>query len=1146
MITPSNNMIPPYDPLAVQFMTGQQMEYMPNAQFLTPSNYGAFRTMPGPNTGVMPMQQPSLWQNYQIMSRGNMFGMLPDYALNNFQLGVDQSLYRTMALRRVQDAKSSFGAVAGGMGANFGISALLGMGNPLLGMGISAMLPDMAAPFVDRVGMQRKIQDWSMSKITSGRDVAAGLGQGFGLEAASSIDEFVRKQAAGDLLFKEDDYRSILKTGVESGLFDYDNSATEYKRRIKQLRDNISGMADMLESTDFKELMGSMKRLLTMGADMTQALEVTQMERLFSRMTGMRHGAMVSAYGQQGALTYSQMGMTAYQGSLTAMSHAANITLSQRLGILDPGTLARHGGISGLTQDLTEQQGRGIRNSQKSFLPFFANESLTGLSDDFSGKMSDFLEGKVGLSDLTAQGAMKLNSAENAASYYANEQKIQQQLEDELGPAGMELFMMQLAKQRGSAFGAVDTKDQLLLGYASLDYDFEVAGQLAEMQSNPEYLEAKSTQLKTERRRRIYDILEKQKNNNSWYKKTWVAIKEADNKLQAPYKRWARESALRKQMEENAELGIVSVPGFDFAGGIADMTTNEYATFSENLGLDVVSNPQLLEDVSTREDLFLSLGRDKSLLSSGFVKDENASLGWRVNMPGLSDEIYSEAIPDDTRAAIIAHGKNIFTAGSTTRSEEESIKTLAAFKDQFSVTSLVAQLKGAEDISAISDEGLRKILQQSIFQSTDMSKLPAKPGGNAVLDYMDSLPSKADAILQQDNVKESILSLARNAGSDALQTEINERYTRGTKEVGLRDAKAIADWQEDFRDRLGEVTTQSGFWKIDDIDQLDLLENTLKKDIRGLDVYAMQALHTKIMTMPVADPRRKETIARYKQHAARAGIQEEDAENLLSDHRGINAPGIQKTLGRLNLKEDDLRDLSTAGTKTGSQRGFDAIDFSKDVESLERERLTAETGLITQTMRNVIKQRSDVTMADLRDDETRKKLLQRAKDTDDDDLRNVVLSVDAFEKQQIAGVRSTLSKHMKGFKPKDLQDQEALSELLAQAKGSKDSSFVEIAKAIQDIKADKQKVSLDSIGERLQKEYSIEDVAAHTGRAFMPAFKDLETLPTNIKLEEGDQSISTLNRTIEKLDQSIFELRRDLAGQHELTMRTLTKIPIEK
>jgi hypothetical protein len=99
-----------YDPLATQFMTQGQMGYMPQAQFLTSSDYGAYRTMPGMNMDAHQDQQSmSMWQAYLQSRRGNVMGMTGDYFLNTYNPLRSQTNQTVMAQRRLSDMQGSLG-----------------------------------------------------------------------------------------------------------------------------------------------------------------------------------------------------------------------------------------------------------------------------------------------------------------------------------------------------------------------------------------------------------------------------------------------------------------------------------------------------------------------------------------------------------------------------------------------------------------------------------------------------------------------------------------------------------------------------------------------------------------------------------------------------------------------------------------------------------------------------------------------------------------------------------------------------------------------------------------------------------------------------------------------------------------------------
>ena len=80
------------DPLAIQFMTQGQMGYMPQAQFLTPSDYGAFRTLPQQKFDTFSHQDPSLLQRFIINTEGSL-GFLPNYTFNAYNPAINAHAY---------------------------------------------------------------------------------------------------------------------------------------------------------------------------------------------------------------------------------------------------------------------------------------------------------------------------------------------------------------------------------------------------------------------------------------------------------------------------------------------------------------------------------------------------------------------------------------------------------------------------------------------------------------------------------------------------------------------------------------------------------------------------------------------------------------------------------------------------------------------------------------------------------------------------------------------------------------------------------------------------------------------------------------------------------------------------------------------
>ena len=91
-----------YGPLATQYLTGGQMGYMPQAQYLTPAEYGAFRTLPGPAPTNYQNQMPGLLQSWMIRNYGAPFG-LPKYTFNTYNPAVNQQQYMSNIRRHSGD-----------------------------------------------------------------------------------------------------------------------------------------------------------------------------------------------------------------------------------------------------------------------------------------------------------------------------------------------------------------------------------------------------------------------------------------------------------------------------------------------------------------------------------------------------------------------------------------------------------------------------------------------------------------------------------------------------------------------------------------------------------------------------------------------------------------------------------------------------------------------------------------------------------------------------------------------------------------------------------------------------------------------------------------------------------------------------------
>lgn len=504
MITPNPQFLPGQtpitDPLQLQFMTGGQMGYMPQAQFMTPSELGAFRTMPVPDVNGYVPQNDGFINKFLIAHQGGIPGILPAYTFNTYNPAISPTLQQVYAQRSMHDAAMA----VPGMLANAGIGAALPYMFGLPGIAASFLMPDITAPITDRIVEGRKIQTMTTAKIFGGRDVDTGLGQGFKYKAARDLDRMIRYSAADDTILKEGDYRDLLQLGIQYGQFDYAQNVDQYKRILKNMRSSITTMMEVFGSTDFRDIMSNMKRMQDMGATAQQYTNIARSEQVYSRMTGLSHQQMVDTYGQPGALTYQQAGLNAMQGSLQSMSNAAHITFLQRTGVLNPVTLAKFGGVSGMTQRMTQQDAQAHNSIIDLILPGLLNQDMTGFRKDID--IPKLLQDPYSLQNLMHQGG-RLYSGEQMMNYQANRHELYTKLMEEQGADNIEMMIAGAAGRMSGFTGAEAFRAGLrMIGMGPEEADYKIRAYFSEGAQD-----ARRRTMEEARRKRREEFL--QKNN---------------------------------------------------------------------------------------------------------------------------------------------------------------------------------------------------------------------------------------------------------------------------------------------------------------------------------------------------------------------------------------------------------------------------------------------------------------------------------------------------------------------------------------------------------------------------------------------------------------------------------------------------------
>jgi hypothetical protein len=470
--------------------------------------------MPTPQ-GVNGMhQQPNLWQSYMTAHRGNPFGAMPgpgafNYLVNTYNPGVNQTYAQTMAGRRTRDAGFAIGGGAADvLASTVAGAAMAGPFGAVGGLAAGLMMPSVSAPFNDRIRQTRSIQQGSMPNVISGSDVSRSLHQGFSAPAAQSIDSFIRKSASTDMVFKEEDYRSILKQGGAQKLFDFSGNAEQYKQTMKTMVGNAGVMMSTLEAMDLESLMPKMKRLLDMGAKLTSQPQVAAHQKTYARTLGLSVDEAVETFGKAGAMIYSQMGMTPIAGELQNMASGSLVEIRKRLGLISPAELARQGGVSGMAQNMTQSMGQMNMESKDYTTAYLMNEEGTGYDQ---AKLAKLMSGKISQQEVLQLGGNRLKDPGSYMRFAANKDEVWSKVMEDQGPQGMIMMQKSQTEQWMDTVGLERTRDNYMAGMKMRGVGDEQARQWADIYTNPEAMKTLNDQYRqtqSEVNRQKYEKIE--------------------------------------------------------------------------------------------------------------------------------------------------------------------------------------------------------------------------------------------------------------------------------------------------------------------------------------------------------------------------------------------------------------------------------------------------------------------------------------------------------------------------------------------------------------------------------------------------------------------------------------------------------------
>ena len=301
---------------------GQLGAHSPQAQFLTPNNFGVFRQPQQPqgamgmgaiSNSIFPM--PPMPQS-SMFSMPGQFGS--DYSLQSSRRSMVNDAAQHIAMTQMSigavlaTAGGGIGAAIGGAfggvgGAKFGGLAGTAFGGAL-GFSDAAgfMSRSINSPMIHQMGMGLRMQESSGLMTGSGSGPSGqGLSTNAAMHVASQLSA-VAGQSGGQ--FNRRDMQNIMSASADNGLLDFAKNADQIVNTVKSVTKVLAAVSRMTGDPDLRRniaLIGDMQR---MGYTPTESFGALNNANAFSRLAGVPMSALMQREGQPGQHPFKEPG----------------------------------------------------------------------------------------------------------------------------------------------------------------------------------------------------------------------------------------------------------------------------------------------------------------------------------------------------------------------------------------------------------------------------------------------------------------------------------------------------------------------------------------------------------------------------------------------------------------------------------------------------------------------------------------------------------------------------------------------------------------------------------------------------------------------------------------------------------------------
>jgi len=502
-------------------MGGYSPGMLPSPLMMTPPSTGAFRPMPQLSMSPIPPQQVAPIMPGPFVPRlpQPMFQTAWDRELQQRDFREDK-LYsmasqapRGMGMAAGFGAGAAAGAAVGGMFGGVGrVVGALG-GGALAGIsgfagsaGEMAMSPMRPSLDVHEMGasLQRMSQQWMLTGPQMHQQ-GAGFSRLSSLHLADQIrtmsTERGFKAETGEA-FNREDLMKITEQSGRAGLMDMEQGTEAVRNNLRQVSRVIRRFMQLTGDPDVVSVIREMGQMRAFGMSVNDMERAAQNMKSYARAAGVSVQGLQQMGGVPGAMTYTQVGLSAASGMEMGNYAFAAARQAVATGTYNPRELAMMGGVSGIAQ--RNVQAQAALTSMPLFGAAVGGYGQGGWGVNY-GQLAQVARGGQG--GLGATG-MVMGAVQNIgqavaqggigalAEFPIRQRFLQEQAAQSMHPAQQMAMRFKMAMQTGQTLG-LQGKAAFTTGARAL-YGDEVAEQMFMEARNPQAFREQAAMLRRE------------------------------------------------------------------------------------------------------------------------------------------------------------------------------------------------------------------------------------------------------------------------------------------------------------------------------------------------------------------------------------------------------------------------------------------------------------------------------------------------------------------------------------------------------------------------------------------------------------------------------------------------------------------------